>query len=177
MICCNVDDRLTGFLIKELGLIPKKNTFDRLTSINCNSIMLQHMAASRLWRGVLFPSAVPQIKIVGWAYFSISFCPQLRIFSWSTISKMFLQFSLQVDECEAKSDEDSYICTSCCRFATFSHHTATTNIQMPPKISKCHHKYPNDTKKNQMTPKITKNVQVSASKISKNVIQKLIFLE
>ena len=26
-----------------------------------------------------------------------------------------LQFSLQVDECEAKSDEDSYTCTSCCR--------------------------------------------------------------
>ena len=32
------------------------------------------------------------------------------------ISKIFVQFSLQADECEEKSDEDSYICTSCCRW-------------------------------------------------------------
>ena len=31
-----------------------------------------------------------------------------------------LQFSLQVDECEAKSDDDSYTCTSCCRYLTRS---------------------------------------------------------
>ena len=162
---------------KRIGINTKKNTFDTLTSINCNSIMLQHMAASRLWRGVLFPSAVPQIKIVGWAYFfdiilstieniflkhNFKDVPAVFFASGRMRGKvgrrlLYLHFLLQVRHLLASHRNHKYP-------------NATKNI-------KCHHKYPNDTKEIQMAPKIIKNVQVSASKISKNVIQKLIFLE
>ena len=171
---CNVDDRLTGFLIKELGLIPNENTFDRLTSINCNSIMLQHMAASRLWRGVLFPSAVPQIKIVGWAYFfdiilstieniflkhNFKDVPAVFFASGRMRGKvgrrlLYLHFLLQVRHLLASHRNHKYPnATKNIKMppkiskCNHKYPNATTNIQMPPKISKCHHRYPNDTKK------------------------------
>ena len=133
---------------------PKKN-IDRLTSINCNSIMLQHMAASRLWRGVLFPSAVPQIKIVGWAYFfdiilstieniflkhNFKDVPAVFFASGRMRGKvgrrlLYLHFLLQVRHLLASHRNHKYP-------------NATKNIKMPPQISKWHQKYSNGTKNN-----------------------------
>ena len=149
-MCCNVDDRLTGFLIKELGLIPKKTllirwhqqiipqwssqnvaAYGRLTVVKRCSVSQCSPSDQNSWVSIFFRYHF----VHNWEYF-----PEAQ---FQRCSCSFL--------CKWTNARQSRTKTPI--FALPAVGSPPSRITSQPQISKCHQKYQNATTDIQMTPK------------------------